>query len=155
MVHPVFATLIFDGELACLNLFGVIVGIAPRATMRFAPDDPNQWIGFEKPLWHSGSSAGRCAVYVINFSRRKTSWVIVLSKMKLCSFRSGELRSRRRMWFGAQQSPRPFGLACWRAHTPPRLNVVERALRGPSLPGDRFVSPTLACRLGRTGRADA
>jgi transposase-like protein len=40
MVHPVFATLIFDGELACLNLFGVVVGIAPRATMRFAPDDP-------------------------------------------------------------------------------------------------------------------
>lgn len=40
MVHPVFATLNFDGELACLNLFGVIVGIAPRAMMRFAPDDP-------------------------------------------------------------------------------------------------------------------
>lgn len=29
MVHPIFATLIFDGELACLNLFGVVVGIAP------------------------------------------------------------------------------------------------------------------------------
>jgi hypothetical protein len=40
MVHPIFATLIFDGELACLNLFGVVVGIVPRATMRFAPDDP-------------------------------------------------------------------------------------------------------------------
>ena len=37
---PHFATLIFDGELACLNLFGVVVGIAPRATMRFVPDDP-------------------------------------------------------------------------------------------------------------------
>lgn len=40
MVHPIFATPIFDGELACLNLFGVVVGVAPRATMRFAPDDP-------------------------------------------------------------------------------------------------------------------
>jgi hypothetical protein len=40
MVHPIFATLIFDGELACLNLFGVVLGIGPRATMRFAPDDP-------------------------------------------------------------------------------------------------------------------
>jgi len=40
MVHPIFATLIFDGELACLNLFGVVMGTAPRATMRFAPDDP-------------------------------------------------------------------------------------------------------------------
>ena len=29
MVHPIFATLIFDGELACLNLFGVVVGTAP------------------------------------------------------------------------------------------------------------------------------
>ena len=26
---PHFATLIFDGELACLNLFGVVVGTAP------------------------------------------------------------------------------------------------------------------------------
>ena len=37
---PFFATLIFNGELACLNLFGVVVGVTPRTTMRFAPDDP-------------------------------------------------------------------------------------------------------------------
>lgn len=40
MVHPIFATPIFNGEFGLLNLFGVVVGIAPRATMRFAPDDP-------------------------------------------------------------------------------------------------------------------
>ncbi|WP_168787310.1 hypothetical protein [Paraburkholderia aromaticivorans] len=40
MAHAIVATLIFDGELACLNLFGVVVGTAPRATMRFAPEDP-------------------------------------------------------------------------------------------------------------------
>jgi hypothetical protein len=26
--------------LACVNLFGVVVGITPRATMKFAPDSP-------------------------------------------------------------------------------------------------------------------
>jgi hypothetical protein len=31
MVHPIFAILIFDGELACLNLFGVaMMDCSPR-----------------------------------------------------------------------------------------------------------------------------
>lgn len=40
MVRPIFATLIVDFMVACPNLFGVVVGTVPRATMRFAPVDP-------------------------------------------------------------------------------------------------------------------
>jgi hypothetical protein len=35
-----------------------------------------------------------------------------------------------------------------------RAEVVERALRRPSLPGGRFIFRALACRIGRTGRAN-
>jgi Transposase zinc-binding domain len=50
MVRPIFATLIFDVVLACLNLFGVVVRTASRATMRLAPEDPVKLGGFQKPL---------------------------------------------------------------------------------------------------------
>src|SRR5690606_12035030 len=41
MVTPIFAILISDGCLACLNLSGVCMGHAPRP-MRVAPGDPEK-----------------------------------------------------------------------------------------------------------------
>jgi hypothetical protein len=46
MVLPVFATLIPMLWLACVNLFGVLKGITPRATMRVAPNEPQNDGGF-------------------------------------------------------------------------------------------------------------
>lgn len=46
MVLPVFATLIPILWLACVNLFGVLKGITPRATMKVAPDEPQSDGGF-------------------------------------------------------------------------------------------------------------
>jgi hypothetical protein len=53
--------------LACTNLFGVVVRIAPRATMRFAPDSPKKLGGFNKPISCPGCLSGRYAVHVIKF----------------------------------------------------------------------------------------
>ncbi|MPW08639.1 hypothetical protein GCT19_23745 [Paraburkholderia sp. CNPSo 3155] len=65
-VHPSFATPDLDVVLACLNLSGVVVGTAPRATMKFAPVAPTKSCGFRKPLCLPGCSTGRCAVHVIH-----------------------------------------------------------------------------------------
>lgn len=53
--------------LACTNLFGVVVRIAPRATMRFAPDSPKKLGGFKRPISCPGCPSGRYAVHVIKF----------------------------------------------------------------------------------------
>src|SRR3954452_7973259 len=56
--------------LACLNLFGVLKGITPRATMRVAPNEPQNDGGFTyEPILVSGSSLGHCAVHVISCQR--------------------------------------------------------------------------------------
>jgi hypothetical protein len=47
MVTPVFATSIFEVVMACFNLSGVVVERALRATMRVAPDNPENAGGFE------------------------------------------------------------------------------------------------------------
>ncbi|WP_370548775.1 hypothetical protein NMD65_07980 [Edwardsiella tarda] len=51
MVTPIFATLIFDYWLACLNLSGVIMGMDARATMSSAPDEPKKPLGFSEPFF--------------------------------------------------------------------------------------------------------
>ncbi|MBC8752916.1 hypothetical protein F6X42_43395 [Paraburkholderia sp. WC7.3b] len=55
--------------MACQNLSGVIVGIAPRATMRIAPDGPKKLHRLQEPFPFSGFPSGRCAVHVIKFQR--------------------------------------------------------------------------------------
>ncbi|MGN8619285.1 hypothetical protein AAGU66_09320 [Edwardsiella ictaluri] len=51
MVTPIFATLIFDYWLDCLNLSGVTMGMDARATMSSAPDDPKKPPGFSEPFF--------------------------------------------------------------------------------------------------------
>ncbi|ACR70651.1 hypothetical protein AAGU66_15370 [Edwardsiella ictaluri] len=51
MVTPIFATLIFDYWLACLNLSGVTMGMDARTTMSSAPDEPKKPLGFSEPFF--------------------------------------------------------------------------------------------------------
>ncbi len=60
--------------LACLNLSGVVVGIAPRATMRVAPGGPEKVLGFESRFCEVLRQAG-VPFTSSNFNDRKTRWV--------------------------------------------------------------------------------
>jgi hypothetical protein len=66
--------------LACTNLFGVVVRITPRATMRFAPDSPKKLGGFNEPISCPGFPSGRYAVHVIKFqsSQNQSSDLVLI-----------------------------------------------------------------------------
>jgi hypothetical protein len=69
--------------LACVNLFGVVLGLAPRATMRFAPDGPKNGHSLEDLfLDQVCRQAGESFTSSI-FSRRKTRWVIRKQNVEL------------------------------------------------------------------------
>ncbi|TKC80078.1 hypothetical protein FAZ69_30170 [Trinickia terrae] len=61
--------------MACLNLSGVVVGIAPRATMRVAPDGPKKPFGFESRFFCQVLRQAGVPFTSSNFSDRKTRWV--------------------------------------------------------------------------------
>lgn len=75
MVTPIFATLIFDGWVVCTNLSGVVVRNVPRATMRIAPDNPDNSCSFRKLVNLSGFPPGRFAVHVISYQQSQNRWV--------------------------------------------------------------------------------
>lgn len=78
--------------LACVNLFGVVVRIAPRATMRFAPDGPKNGSSLEDLFSEQVCRQATVPFTSSIFSRRKTSWVSRKSESKTA--RSGRRFSR-------------------------------------------------------------
>src|SRR3954469_12723900 len=71
--------------LACLNLFGVLKGITPRATMRVAPNEPQNDGGFTyEPILVSGSSLGHCAVHVISCQRSQNQLGNLCTAIRCC-----------------------------------------------------------------------
>ncbi|WP_152671581.1 hypothetical protein, partial [Xenorhabdus khoisanae] len=59
ITFPRFCNTDFDVGLACLNLSGVSIGKDARATMSFAPDEPENDFGLDEPFLRSDSSSGR------------------------------------------------------------------------------------------------
>jgi hypothetical protein len=51
-------------RLACINLCGVGLAIARRATLRTTPDNPKNSFGLRRPISCTGCLSGRCAVHV-------------------------------------------------------------------------------------------
>lgn len=78
--------------LACVNLFGVVLGIAPRATMRFAPDGPKNGHSLEDLFLDQVCRQATVPFTSSIFSRRKTSWVIRKKNAGLL-VQAGELAS--------------------------------------------------------------
>jgi hypothetical protein len=74
MVTPVFATSIFEVVMACFNLSGVVVEIALRATVRVAPDNPENAGGFESHVRLQVVCQAGVRFTSSNFSDRKTRW---------------------------------------------------------------------------------
>jgi hypothetical protein len=69
---PVLQPLTLDAVLACTNLSGVVVGTAPRASMKFAPTVPIELCGFRSLFTCRGVPQAGVRFTSSGFSRRKS-----------------------------------------------------------------------------------
>jgi hypothetical protein len=151
MVTPVFASSIFEVVMACFNLSGVVVEIALRATMRVAPDNPENAGGFES------MSGYRLFVRPVCRSRHQISAIAKPDGQTLVWQNQGmvfRLASRPvldQIRCGERQAPRRCVQACSQARRQRRSNDVASGWHESTRPGDRFVAPAASFRLSHIG----
>ncbi|VVE86007.1 hypothetical protein PSP31121_05646 [Pandoraea sputorum] len=139
--------------VACVNLFGVVEGTGPRATMRSAPDDPKNGSSredlFSDPVRRQAVVPFTSSI----FSRRNTRWLIHWAGSEPPT--PGCSRHQCRSRPDGLRLPTQFWRACWRAHKPPRWRVGAKALHAPSLRAAPSASQFGACQLSRRGPGGA